>query len=84
MKPGDLIEWVYKNGKVVDKDEELWSSPEDRWVPIGGTKYHLVVSVDENKYSWLNDDGLFHAYVEDVKHLGLYAEGKEVVPRVCG
>jgi hypothetical protein len=65
MKPGDLIEWVYKyNSSTVSSDEFLWSSTMKDHVPIGGI--NLLVLVDENKITWVNDKGLFHARVDDV------------------
>ena len=84
MKPGDLIEWTFcDNGKVVGKSGGLWSTIENRWVPIGGTMCHLLVSIDEKTYSWLNDKGLFHAHVDDddVSPCPVVAG---VVPRVRG
>ena len=68
MKPGDLIEWAYKSdGKVVHPHEELWSSIEKRYVPIGGL--HLFVSNVDGTLTWLplgeNCKGLLHAREAD-------------------
>ncbi len=66
MKPGDLIEWVYKsNREVVVSGEELWSTPLERWVPIGSEQVHLLISITDETIVWLNDKGLFHAHVND-------------------
>lgn len=64
MQPGDLIEWAYiASGKVVDANEMVWSSPMQRWVPIGG--FNLLVSITDTQVVWLCDNRLFHARVDD-------------------
>jgi hypothetical protein len=85
IKPGDLIEWVYRhNKKIVVEDEHLLSSVEDEWVPIGRELTHLCVSCDEKTYAWLNEKGLFLASVGDSSY-GTPDPGAEgVVPRVRG
>lgn len=66
MNPGDLIEWFYNdNDKAVNKDEELWSSSMQRWVPIGGTAF--LISTAWKKYTWLSKEGLFSA--EAINHV---------------
>jgi len=84
MKPGDLIEWTYETGEVVHRNESLWSTIQDRWVPISSTMCHLLVSIDEKTYSWLNDQGLFHVRVEDTVPGVHRLPEAEVVPRVRG
>lgn len=83
MKPGDLIEWVYKhNMSIVISVELLWSSTMKDYVPIGGI--NLLVLVDEKKITWMNDKGLFHARVDDADWPDAYGPAVRVVPRACG
>ena len=66
MKPGDMIEWVYKNSNQrVYHNEQLWSSTMCCYVPIG--ELSLLVSITDEIYVWLNPNtiGLFHARVDD-------------------
>lgn len=82
MKPGDIIEWVYKQtDKLVAEDEELWSTPMSRWVPIGSSLVHTLISINDERISWLNEKGLFHARVDDAKALGADFARRPVVPR---
>lgn len=82
MKPGDMIEWVYKySGQPVHKGEQLLSSIENCRVPCGGGMVHLLVSIDEKTYSWLNENGLFHARVDDTSTVPGSTEMRAVVPR---
>jgi len=72
MKPGDLIEWFYKlNGDVVHPRETLWSSIEQRYVPIGGT--HLLVSIVNGELTFLTlgaqCNGLLRAHEDDLAPL---------------
>ena len=81
MKPGDLIEWVYKhNMSTVNSDEILWSSTMKDYVPIGGI--NLLVLADENKITWMNDKGLFHARVDDTCAWNSPLPATRVVPRM--
>ena len=85
MKPGDMIEWTYKtSGVLVHKDETFWSSAERRYVPIGGEMVHLLVSVNDETYSWINEKGLFHARVDDSGWCRAGRRGRRVVPRARG
>ena len=85
MKPGDMIEWTYKtSGELVHKDETFWSSVERRYVPIGGEMVHLLVSVNDETYSWINEKGLFHAHVDDSVAERAVLAGVAVVPRARG
>jgi len=82
MKPGDMIEWTHKtSGVLVRKDETLWSSTEERFVPICNEMVHFLVSIDDKTYSWLNEKGLFHARVDDSAFGGQIKGGDGVVPR---
>jgi hypothetical protein len=84
MKPGDLIEWVYKSdSQSVNKHEELWSTPLRRWVPIG-IQPAILVSITDEFYSWLTTRGLFHAHVLDVDASPRFGRGPAIVPRVIG
>lgn len=63
--PGDMIEWVYEyNNAVVDKNENLWSSTMNQFIPIGAPS--LLISVTEDKFSFLSEKGLFHALRTDL------------------
>ena len=80
MRPGDLIEWTYThNNQLVVKREMLWSTPMNRWVPIGSGLVHTIVSIDKKRIAWLNEEGCFHACVNDTGILS-------VTPRttLCG
>jgi len=87
IKPGDLIEWVYEyDSFLAVEGEELYSSIEKRYVPIGSNLVHMCIDIDDETYSWLNEKGLFHAHVDD-NLLGTTATAAryhwKVVPRVC-
>ncbi len=80
MKPGDMIEWIYKSsGNVVVPDEEIWSTPMKRWVPIGGQA--LLISIVKDVYVWLSDKRLFHARVDDTFTAHSSLSTVRVVPR---
>jgi len=84
IKPGDLIEWAYvHNGNLVIIDEDLWSTIDNEWVPIGRNLVHMCIDIDSKKYSWLNKKGLFRAYIDD--HAGEISPHQvlAVFPRVC-
>jgi hypothetical protein len=85
VKPGDLIEWVKDyNRQLVCENETLWSSVDEKWVPIGPELTHLCVSCDSDTLTWLNEKGLFRAYVGDgVARLRRPLLGL-VVPRAVG
>ena len=84
MKPGDLIEWVYKSdSQPVDEDAELWSTPMQRWIPIG-VRPAILVSITNEFYMWLTLEGLFHARVDDTSAVAVSALVIEVVPRARG
>jgi len=52
MKPGDMIEWRYESSdKPIARDEYVWSSVMNRWLPIGGV--HLLISRDNDELTWL-------------------------------
>jgi hypothetical protein len=83
VKPGDLIEWAYRrDGKPVSEDEELWSSVEQRWVPIGPDLTHLCVSRDGKTITWLNEKGLFRVHKDDITTYKSFPTRVEVVPCV--
>ena len=66
LAPGDMIEWTYKwNGELILSGWMLWSTPLQRWVPIGSEQVHLLISITQDTIVWLNDKGLFHACVGD-------------------
>ena len=85
MKPGDMIEWTYKHsGELVHKDEILWSSVMERFVPVGSEMFHFLVSINDETFSWLNEKGLFHACVGDTQEVVGSFTAFVVVPRVRG
>ena len=66
MNPGDLIEWTYThNNQLVIERETLWSTLMKRWVPIGSGLIHTLISIDDERITWMNEKGLFHARVGD-------------------
>jgi len=68
FKPGDLIVWVHAyNNELVLNNEELWSTIERHYVPIGRNLVHMCISVNNETYSWLNVEGLFTARVDDTR-----------------
>lgn len=74
MKPGDLIEWKY-DSKIKTTpylDEELYSSVERRFIPVSRDIVHLLVSVDDETYCWINSAGVFKARLDDDR--GRFAE----------
>jgi len=85
MKPGDLIEWFYKlNGDVVHPRETLWSSIEQRYVPIGGT--HLLVSIVNGELTFLTlgaqCKGLLRAHEDDLVSASDFEASWRIAPRV--
>lgn len=67
MKPGDLIEWTYREDSlIVLHDEVMWSTIEKRYVPIGSGMVHMLVDLDSRSYVWLNFHGSFRAHFCDV------------------
>ena len=82
MKPGDMIEWVYKNSNQrVYHNEQLWSSTMRCYVPIG--ELSLLVSITDEIYVWLNPNtiGLFHARVDDCEVQIARPHYGKIVPR---
>ena len=82
MRPGDLIEWVYKqDGNIVLEREILWSSLMKRYVPIGSGHVHALISIDSEQITWMNEEGLFRARVNDTLWTNLRCGRPTVVPR---
>jgi hypothetical protein len=83
IKPGDIIEWMYKKtGKLVVEDETSWSTLTESWCLIGSNLIHTCIACDGETITWLNSNGLFHACVDDVSP-DEYRRGlAQVVPRV--
>lgn len=67
MNKGDVIVWTYcdQRREVVDGRETVWSTTENRFVPIGGALVHFLTSVEGMKISWMNALGHFSALVND-------------------
>jgi hypothetical protein len=84
MKPGDLIEWVYiSNSQPVDVNEKLWSTPMNRWIPIG-VHPAVLISITDEFYVWLTPEGLFRACVDNTGTLSERMDLWMVVPRARG
>ena len=82
MVPGNIIEWTYKrNGRRVINREQLWSTLMKRWVPIGSSLVHTLVSIDGERISWLNEEGCFYAHVDDLEPTAAALTYGQVVPR---
>jgi hypothetical protein len=65
LRPGDLIEWVYQGVNTLDVSEELlWSSVMLEFMKP--CRVSLLVNIDEEKISWLNENGLFCVHVLDL------------------
>ncbi len=85
IKPGDIIEWVYKSDdSAVAVNEEVWSSINKCWCCIGSTSVHLCVAVFDETIVWINDKGLFHARVDESGHPLWCVRHRRVVPRARG
>ena len=67
MDKGDVIVWSYcdRRREVVGESETVWSTTENRFVPIGGALIHFLTSVEGIKISWMNALGHFSALVND-------------------
>lgn len=69
MKPGDIIEfrwkWKVGNAALFNDDERLWSTTMMLWTTAGSHHVHMLVSIDDECFSWLNKDGMFHACLND-------------------
>ena len=83
MRPGDFIEWTYKNtDNLVTQDDALWSTLENRWVPIG--LQSLLIWITDAEYGWLTPDGLFHARRDDANRIIVGPSMLQVVPHTQG
>jgi hypothetical protein len=84
MKPGDLIEWVYQyNSQPVLENQELWSTPMQRYIPIG-VQPAVLISITDEFYSWLTPNWLFHARVDDAFVPVTRERFRRVIPRARG
>jgi len=80
--PGDLIEWRYwATDRLVRPNEELYSSIENEWVPIGSNLVHMCVRCENRHFTWLNEKGAFNANYLDDRALGSRSEQPRVIPR---
>lgn len=83
VKPGDLIDWVYSADQFrAIAGDELWSTPEGRWVKIDEAM--LVVSVDVTKQTLLllSCEGVFSFACEDYESNKTYVSDEYVEPRL--
>jgi hypothetical protein len=84
MKPGDLIEWMYEfDSKPVLENEELWSTPMQRWIPIG-VHPMMLISITDEFYTWLTPDGLFSTQMDNAPAFADQRWSGSVVPRARG
>lgn len=61
MVPGDLIEWCYKDSNnIVVYNEQMRSPTIEAYIPIGPELTHVLISIDGEKITWMNEKGLFH------------------------
>ena len=82
MNPGNIIEWTYThNNQLVNERETLWSTPMNRYVPIGSSLVHALISIDDERITWMNEEGLFRALVDDAFTDYELSRPKIVVPR---
>ena len=82
MVPGNIIEWVYKQtDELITERETLWSTPMKRWVPIGSGFIHTLISIDSEQITWMNEEGLFHARMDDTQPRSALFPPVPVVPR---
>ena len=85
MQPGDMIEWVYKQtNEFIAEDETLWSTLMQRYVPIGSNFVHILISIDNEQLTWLNEEGCFHARMDDTLFEGMAQGLSSVLPRAYG
>ena len=85
MVPGNIIEWVYKQtDELIAEDEMLWSSLMKRYVPIGSCHVHALISIDDERITWMNEEGLFYARVDDTDWGELVESQFRVVLRTRG
>ena len=83
IKPGDIIEWVYKKtNEHVNEDECLWSSTSELRCQIGSGFIHTCIARDGETITWLNFKGLFHTRADDMLLVEPIDFEHWVVPRV--
>lgn len=82
IKPGDIIEWTYKSGKIVVENETLWSSVTESWCQIGSELVHTCIACDGETITWMNQKGTFNARVDDVWWCGDSRRWGKAIPRV--
>jgi plastocyanin len=85
IRPGDLIEWVYESDshQPVFEDEMHWSTPMNRWIPIG-VQPAILISITDEFYFWLTFEGMYNARVDDTLKATAITGSLTVVPRVVG
>jgi hypothetical protein len=66
-----FIKWKYRyDKKNVHENEELWSTIEERYVPIGSEMIHTLIFMKKVNHlaeviSWINEKGVYSAYATD-------------------
>jgi hypothetical protein len=84
VKPGDLIKWINEaTDQHISVDEELWSTPLCRYVPIGSKFVHMLMAIDNDHITWFNSRGIFYAHVDDTVCGGLLQRNIVIIPRAC-
>lgn len=70
MVPGDQIEWFYAdNDERVQPGELLWSSIDEKYVPIGSSLVHTLISIEDDDMIFMNPRGIFKARTNDNHYL---------------
>jgi hypothetical protein len=84
LHPGDLIKWVYESdSQPVRENDELWSMPMQRYIPIG-VQPMMLISITDEFYSWLTPKGCStRAWMTRVVCSPKASLGR-VVPRIIG
>jgi hypothetical protein len=81
--PGAVIRWEYSNVDLsIGKNAIMWSTIDKRYVPIGSDMIHLCIACDGKTITWLNQEGLFRARVDDGTNCRYVAFYNKIVPRL--
>ena len=66
MVPGDQIEWFYADNDERDQPGELlWSSIDEKYVPIGSSLVHTLISIEDEDITFMNPRGIFKVRTND-------------------
>lgn len=85
MVPGDIIEWIYEGTHMkVGQNATLWSSKMKYWAMVGSQHTHVLVSINGEQITWMNDHGLFVARrgdTQQIHSIGFVTSSHPIVPR---